>query len=347
MSTNNTKKHSSPGNLRYLKAEGITPKDDTFHGCRNIIDIEWWYFDAVFDNDYSIHIGFRVYHIKNIGLLQTRINLYYKGKSISEVITRDVFKKDIIDTKFPSIQLSGKPVVSFDRIQYKNSNKFRYIIDLKVKHIHADLIFEGTTTGWKIETPSTCWTVPLPKANVSGTIHFKDKTILVQGIGYHDHNWGYSPTTVIQNIGWYWGRITSDKLNVTWANTIESKEKQDFLAVINRDSLSGNQPEYINVNPRNLCFQPGDIQKNHGKRIPTSFLLQFDQPAEKNNPTIAADLSMKTIDIQYSRIFIIHYWRYHIETSGFIQFENNREDLYNRPQIIEFLSFKNPSTPKR
>jgi len=344
---NNTKTQPSSHFNQYLKAEDITPKDDTFHGRRNIIDIEWWYFDAVFDNEYSIHIGFRVYHIKNIGLLQTRINLYYKGESISEEIKRDVFKKDIIGTTIPSIQLHGKPVVSFDKLHYQNKKEFHYHVDLTVKDIHVDLLFKGTTKGWKIETPSTCWTVPVPKANVSGTIQFKEKTIPVQGIGYHDHNWGYSPTTVIQNMGWYWGRITTDTLNVTWANTIASKDKQDVLSVMNIDNPRLHQQDYVNVHPKNLRFQPGDFQQDHGKCIPTSFWLSFHQPSENNNPAIAADITMKTIDIQYSRIFIIHYWRYHIETTGFIQFDDFREDLINRPQIIEFLSFKNPSRPMK
>ena len=64
------------GNYNFYKANDITPKDDAFHGNIKLLDIEWWYFDAVFFNGYSIHIGFRIYHIRNFGIGQSRINIY-------------------------------------------------------------------------------------------------------------------------------------------------------------------------------------------------------------------------------------------------------------------------------
>jgi len=78
MSTNDTKKP-----YRFLKAEEITPKDDAFHGNSNLLDIEWWYFDAIFDNGYSVHVGFRTYHIRNSGILQERITIYKDGKKFT------------------------------------------------------------------------------------------------------------------------------------------------------------------------------------------------------------------------------------------------------------------------
>ena len=72
----------------FYKGTDIIPKDDAFHGNINIIDVEWWYFDAVFDNGYSIHIGIRLYHLRNSGLLESRINIYKDGKVETETTKR-------------------------------------------------------------------------------------------------------------------------------------------------------------------------------------------------------------------------------------------------------------------
>ena len=65
---------------RFLKAVEITPQDDTFHGNIKLVDIEWWYFDALLDNGYSIQIGLRIYHFRNIGIVRSIINIYKNGK---------------------------------------------------------------------------------------------------------------------------------------------------------------------------------------------------------------------------------------------------------------------------
>lgn len=119
-----------------------------------------------------------------------------------------------------------------------------------------NLIFDGTTIGWKIETDTTCWAVPLPKATVTGTLTIHGKSITVSGIGYHDHNWGYSPATVIQNQGWYWGRITAESLHLTWANTFASLHEQDLIAVLNKETTQQNNEKtsVYCIHPKNINF---------------------------------------------------------------------------------------------
>lgn len=75
---------------QFLRATDITPQDDAFHGNINLLDIEWWYFDAVFDNGYSIHVGVRIYHVRNSGIVQSRINIYKNGKIKVESLKTDL-----------------------------------------------------------------------------------------------------------------------------------------------------------------------------------------------------------------------------------------------------------------
>lgn len=328
--------------LRYLPAQSIKPKDDTFHGTKYLIDIEWWYFDAVFENGYSVHIGFRIYHIKNRGLLQTRINIYQKGKLITEKIKRSLFDPADFNTEKPIIHLDNKTVLSFSIDKEQPEKPWIYSIDLGIDDVDLHLSFIGKTPGWKIETKTTCWTVPLPLASVQGNIVINDKKMNVKGTGYHDHNWGYSPTTVIQNIGWFWGRISAERLHLTWANTIASTTKQDLIAVINRLKTNNEESLFTGIHPNSISFTPTNIKKMKQYHIPQNFEIKIHEKGDSDQTQLNAHLEMKTIDVHYDRIFIIHYWRYHVETNGIIQYGNHVEKIENKPQIIEYLRFKKP-----
>ena len=41
------KADDSQKTYRFLKAKDIAPQDDAYHGNIRLLDIEWWYFDAV------------------------------------------------------------------------------------------------------------------------------------------------------------------------------------------------------------------------------------------------------------------------------------------------------------
>ena len=318
---------------RYLKAVDIKPKDDTFHGNINLIDIEWWYFDAVFDNGYSAHVGVRTYHLRNSGFVQTRINIYKNGKVESGKVKTYLLSDFHYEIVNPSISIKKNPIITFDKELYSNKNIWQYNINLKIENIEVNLIFTSTSKGWKIETLDTSWTTPAPKAKVEGFLILNDKKIQVKGVGYHDHNWDYSPITSLKNNGWYWGRITSDTFNITWANILKTKSKGDLITVINQDY--GN---YFNINPEKIVFTYSNFIKNRHRKIPTDFKLRIKDSETQNN--IVADIDMNTIDIQHSKIFTIHYWRYHVNTSGFISIGQKTEKLDNKKQIIEYLCFK-------
>lgn len=336
--------HIQSGNLRFLKAHDIRPSDDGYHGSKSIIDIEWWYFDAVFDNDYSVHVGFRIYHIKGIGILQQRITIYHKGATVSETRNVEIMKRNMFSKNSPTITVKNKDHAFFDKEHYEKTKNWRYKIQLDIDNAGVDLIFEGTTQGWKIETDTTCWTVPLPKAKVHGKIKLKGKKMGVKGVGYHDHNWGYSPVTVIQNQGWYWGRITAETLHLTWANTIASPHEQDLIAVLNKEPRveTADSPYFHSVHPKNIRFIPTDFSSFKRFQIPHKFHFSFDEKAPLTNENISADISMETVDVHYSRIFIIHYWRYHVKTHGTLTYGSQTEKIVDKSQIIEFLSFKEP-----
>lgn len=319
---------------QFLKAVEINPKDDSHHNNINLLEIEWWYFDAIFENGYSVHIGFRAYHIRKIGLVQSRINIYKDGKEISKKLKIDFFSKFFVDKNFPTIKINNKIVVNFDNNAYRNNNEWIYKIKLSIKNDEVDLLFKGLTKGWKIETSDTSWAVSLPKAIVTGEIKINNKKIQCKGIGYHDHNWGYSPVTAINNLGWYWGRAGSETMNITWAKTIQDKSDINIIAVLNKDNDT-----FFNINPENIEISTESYKIENRKKIPKIINLKIND-ITTDNLNISCKVKMETMDVQYTRIFTIKYWRYHVLTSGEISIGTYFENFINKPQIIELLKFK-------
>jgi predicted secreted hydrolase len=328
MEKNNTKY----SNHSFLKAVEIQPQDDTYHGNIRLLDIEWWYFDAVFENGYSVHIGFRTYHIRRFGIVQSRINIYKDGKIIATELKINFFSDFFVDQHFPTIKINGDTVVHFDEEAYDKNKKWKYKIKLSIDNKSVDLLFTGTTKGWKIETPHTCWAVSLPKATVSGQLVIDGEKLQVKGVGYHDHNWSYSPTTAMNNFGWYWGRINLDTVNITWAKIIQNKVKSDIIAVINKDKGG-----FYNINPENFNISTENYEPSDKGIIPKIFDLKIN---DETTIKIFCEMRMNTIDTQYTRIFSIKYWRYHVKASGKIIIDDDVEDIFEKPQIIEFLKFK-------
>jgi len=333
--------NNSKTDYRFLKATNVIPKDDAFHGNINFLDIEWWYFDALFDNGYSLHLGIRTYHIRSSGIVQSRINIYKNGEVKVEAMKTNLLSDFYASTDQPSISINNKPVIEFDNKYYLKTGTWRYNISMNIDKYKVDLTFTGTTQGWKIETSDTCWTVALPKAKIIGTITINGKNIHVKGIGYHDHNWNYSPVTAMSNLGWFWGRITGDTLNITWAKTMQNTKKGDLLAIINQDKKSAKKKkEFYSIRPTKINFTLKNLIKDHRKWIPSEFILSINNSILKDRVSINSTVHMKTLYIQHTKIFTIHYWRYHVITNGKICLGPIIEKLDNKPQIIEFLSFK-------
>jgi len=212
---------------------------------------------------------------------------------------------------------------------------------LTIDYHEVDLVFTGTTQGWKIETSDTCWTVALPKARVSGTIKINGHTMKVKGTGYHDHNWGYSPSTAVKNLGWFWGRISGEKLNITWSKTMQTNKKGDLLSIVNQDKNDiQNETDFYSIQPECISFSTKNFINSHRRSIPTEFDLKINNSSSDNKTKVNANIHIKTLDIQHTRIFTIHYWRYHGKATGKISVGGTTEKLDDKPQIIEFLSFK-------
>ncbi len=313
--------------------EDIIPSDDAFHGSPKRVSAEWWYFDAIFDNRYSAHIGFKTFSRKKLGMVSPNIQYYKDGRLVVNTAKRFLFRSFETSKKVPTVKLFKKPVFEFNQDMYKKSGDWIYNYKFKIKDNAVDLNFKGVTKGWKIETDKESWAVVLPKAIVSGEIVVNGKKMNVDGIGYHDHNWNYSMLTVMNyGIGWYWGKIRSESFVIVWANIVKSPKRSELIAVINQDDKG-----YLNINPKNIHFSVEKISRSKYKKIPTCFKLKIDDMV--NDKPVKVDVNMESQNYHYGKQLLADYWRYHVKSNGVISVGSKTETLDNEIQIIEYLKY--------
>ena len=82
----------------------IQPKDDAFHGPTKYVGTEWWYFDAIFDNNYSAVISFTKSSKKNLLTFPT-IEIYKNGELEVRAIKRYIFQDFQISKQTPFVKL--------------------------------------------------------------------------------------------------------------------------------------------------------------------------------------------------------------------------------------------------
>jgi hypothetical protein len=284
------------------------------------------------NDDYSIHIGFRTISRKKIGFVMPFIEIYKNGELKHIKKKRYLFKNFKTSKETPLIKLFNKPLIEFDNYKYKEKKQWIYKINYNIENLKINLIFKGLTNGFKIQTKAESWTVALPKAEVLGEITINGKKIIVEGIGYHDHNWNYSFLTALTyGKAWYWGKIRTKNYNVVWANVIKKTNKNDLVAIISKD----NGP-YFNINPEKINFQTSKYIKDHRRNMPSKFNLNLHEIIQNNE--IKAEIEMNVKNIHFNSVLTAPYWRFHIKNKGYISINNDKEKI-DDIEIMEYLKF--------
>jgi hypothetical protein len=265
-------------------------------------------------------------------MVQPFLEFYKNGKLKVDKKKRFLFRNFETSKDYPLVKLFKKPIIEFDYDKYNENREWIYNIDITINDCKANLKFLGITKGFKIETKAESWVVSLPKAKVIGEISYNGKKIKGEGIGYHDHNWNYTFLSILTyGKCWYWGKIRSNNFNIVWANIVKKDKTWDLLAVVNNK-----QNSFYNIHPENIYFKPDNYICDHRKKTPSNFILKIDDVVDEI--PINAEVEMNMIDLHYSNVLRAPYWRYHVNTSGFISIDGKKE-IIDSVQIMEFLRF--------
>jgi len=309
--------------------QSILPIDDAFQGSNKFFSSEWWYFEAKLNNGYTAVFTPTIQ--LNSMVIFPCIELYKDGELIARVIKRYLFKNFQTFKNYPSVKLFDKKIIEFDYDSFNKKGEWAYNISTKIDDYEINLNFIGITKGWKMDLDKQIWIVALPKAKVTGDIVINGSKINANGIGYHDHNCGSGFSKIFDIVGWYWGKIMSKTLTLTWARFSKKSSNGEFLAVLNQDNQG-----YFNINPESIYFKLDNYIRNYGRKMPTSYTLKIDDVVNDIPIHVDVNMEVKNIHRRFKKLLIAPYWRYHVEAKGVLSLGSCKESI-NKTQIMEFF----------
>jgi len=307
--------------------QDVTLRDDAFHGHGKLPYAEWWYFDAVFDNGYSMTMGVKVFSFLGRGGVNTRLDIYHQGTLVMESKKTSSLKEFYASIEIPLVAVAGKELFqgSYDSV----NGRFVYNVSWEASQGAVSLHFVGCTQGWKRQQQAgDWWAVVLPRAIVNGTITIGGTTMNVTGTGYHDHNWGVHPRIAL-NYGWFWGTFESADYSVTWAIVYPTRLTRHPMMVVNEKDGG-----YLDIPPETIWFSAKQARLDHFRLIP--MFLNTETMTGK----VFLTVNMQVLSLDHARLLgIIQYWRYHVNCSGAIMMNGHMETV-DGVFIAEYLRFR-------
>jgi len=183
-------------------AVDASPKDDAYHYMSNGIDDqlynEWWYFDVV-DNDTVLRLVY---------LLSDPDNISSQRKIQVQAVVMQDGRPDVMG-QHNSRGYGGdrsSPMFDIDKSGFSMDEEPNLRVWGEVKDsvagdpIRWDLVYQSTSRPWfaipiqvqigRLKNDWIKWLVYMPSAQVTGTLTIGNRTIRLQGTGYHEHDWG-------------------------------------------------------------------------------------------------------------------------------------------------------------
>jgi hypothetical protein len=281
-------------------------KDDGRHFFDTPWYYEWWYFDSHFDNGYTCAVG---YHFP-LGHARPRVPALYvciftpKGEDVSVLKGID----------------AARCMASSDKCDVKLGNHFAvqegdtYRIKAMSGRAGADLVFKRKLPGWKPKASSYFydngsekhgWLVPMPRAEVEGTIYIQGEPIKVKGLGYHDHNWGNVDMHDSLH-SWFWGRLHHPNYTMIYyyhkpARQEDPDESMFYLA-------KGDRP--VLVPDKFSLVSSGELRDDvYNKSMPRDIEIDASEGSTKFKCSIYGKGLSTRSEMLYAAPWPQYYWR--------------------------------------
>jgi hypothetical protein len=306
-----------------FSAEDLHDHDICFNGTTILRPLEWWYFDAVFDNNMSIEFHINLASSETIGVIAPMINIYNNGALLYHdaifLSTSDFFASK----EYPILQIKDKTILEG---YTDDSGRWNFKISYGTEVCSINLDFKGLTKPWKARILDLWWWgVLLPNSCVTGTIEYNNKLIQVNGSGYYEHVWDGGLPLVS---GWLWGKIISENYSIIWTNMYKNPLDTYVMMVLNE-----NDGDYYNIPYQSIEIEYEEYEFNDGWFIPSKFSFTVDDKKVK------LDISAEASQIVHqTSIGTFNYWRYHIHIKGFLKVDSNMEYIDNY-QIMDLTRF--------
>jgi len=198
----------------------LATSDDAAHVVSTDGYFEWWYFDAHFDNGYSM-----------VAVFQTgqQFGIPKSGMAVMLSIYTPDDRKHWQRVIYPRENCSVSSEICNVRAgeNWTRSDNGVYKLHIAENDLGCDLEFHTLVPGFKPGADRVYfggpqryfgWLCVQPRATVKGTLTINGEAMPVQGIGYHDHNFG---NVLMRKIisHWYWGRLYAPQYTIVYGYT--------------------------------------------------------------------------------------------------------------------------------
>lgn len=315
----------------------IFPQDDSYKKNHNLFNMEWWHFEASFNNGISFYYGISLYSIKNCGFIISNIKLYQNGKLKTKDHDFFLFPNFVTSFDYPLIKIQDKILIKFDDKLYNDTGIWKYSLLINNKKSRLDLSFSSISYGYKTKSIYFHNIISQPKAIVKGLIKVDDEEEQVIGKGYHNRIWRVTPNFYLKNVGFFSGSVLGNTLSLVWDRTVNDLYNGHTLMRIFDDK---NKKAYT-IQSELITFILNDFIRYKNKLIPKKFIIKSDCIID--NKPLSIDIEMEIKEIDQENFFNLHYLILHLITNGKITFGSQEELFQKNICITEYPLFKSLS----
>jgi hypothetical protein len=250
---------------------------------------EWWYFDFDINNRYHVYIE---WHAPNFTLYGQKCMLVVRCYKYP--IIRDLGSKKVGEQLFFKSFIYPRSAVRMSQTHchilfpsgsiIESDGNYKLILNEKnvklkinLKNLAKPTLYKNTERIYTAEsgTKFFSWYIPLPKAEVSGSLKINDEKIEVSGYGYHDHNWG---NLILKRHfkNWKWLRVLFDKYVLIFGDICERKKEQrmKFLILIDEHGNTIDSSETAIETNYSAIWRDKNKYNNHAKSAISFNIMQ-------------------------------------------------------------------------
>lgn len=204
--------------------EIVVPWEDGLRTDTGRGSFEWWYFDAHFDDSSTAVISYTTKPIlERNGPLKPAISLTITKPDGKKVSQFPIFRADQFSASRESCDVCIGP-------NWARGNLKQYQVHAALDGLAANLTFHSIVPAWRPGAGKAyfgdldhyfAWLPTIPYGTVEGTLTYDGQTHIVQGTGYHDHNWGNVGLNDVMD-HWYWGRAHLGEYSLIFVEQVAS-----------------------------------------------------------------------------------------------------------------------------
>ncbi|MFH1100664.1 MAG: hypothetical protein V1726_01330 [Methanobacteriota archaeon] len=295
---------------------------DNSYQATSFYSLQWWYIDAMLNNNYSVYLGFTTLGAEGAhGLFLYHITVFKNGDVIEKQFRFVPLRLVEFSQDESFIRVSDAVVMNgwIDEEQRMGVN-----VSLEINHIHVDLHLTGVVKGWKGYTGHGMWGCPLPKALVNGTITIHDEVIPVTGVGYQEHGWNIRRL----HRSWCWSKFSTNHTNIVFSQNMKNRFDEDVFIVV----VNVGEGEYLSIPRDNVVFRTLEYRWDHGRFIPITSVFQVD------TDTLHIDVEIQVQSVCFTSLVIMNRWQLHTRVHGQVSWGNSTE-IVDDSQIMEVFHY--------